>query len=202
MDRIVTAGNNTLKFYNENACVYALRTPGRRHLVKREKFIAMLPPHALVLDLGCGAGHDSEAFLKAGLHLELLDFSWALAAECEKRTNQTVRIEKMEDLNDEFAFDAVWASASLLHLNSGNLENVFFRIFRSLRNGGLFMCSFKEGEVDWIDEHGRSFVAMSETRLVKLAKVAGFEIVDVHRSEPDSDSRSDAVWLWLCGRKG
>ena len=54
----------TRAFYDAQTTAYAARAHVSRYL---DDFIAELPPHAAVLDLGCGVGQDSAALRGAGL---------------------------------------------------------------------------------------------------------------------------------------
>lgn len=121
------------------------------------QFMDMLPPGARVLELGCGGGRDAEAMLARGYDVEPTDGSAAIAAKAEQRLGRSVRVMRFDDLSSVETYDAVWASASLLHVPIERLDAVLGRIFRSLKPGGLHFASYKAGVAPGRDEVGRYF---------------------------------------------
>jgi SAM-dependent methyltransferase len=146
----------TLAFYDERAEAYAARPRPERNPVL-ERFIARLEPGASVLELGCGDGHDAEAMLAAGLRVTATDGSPGLAAQASARLNRRVKVMTFVQLRDQHRYDAVWANASLLHAPAGALYDVFGRIWRALKPGGLLFASFKAGDGPARDALGRYY---------------------------------------------
>lgn len=70
--------DKTLRFYDQNAQTYAPGTPSGYTLEARDKFASALPVSAHILELGCGGGHDAQAFIDAGFDVTLLmgQVSW------------------------------------------------------------------------------------------------------------------------------
>lgn len=148
----------TLQFYADHASVYAAnarRAPSRT----LEAFLERLPPRARVLELGCGDGRDSEAMLAQGFDVDATDGVAAMASQAETRLGRSVRVMRFDELVAERAYDAVWASASLLHVPFLALPGVLSRIFRALKPGGFHAASYKIGaeEGDERDRLGRYF---------------------------------------------
>jgi len=191
----------TLKFYAKNASAYAAQAPGEDFNAQRDRFIQSLPENLHVLELGCGGGHDARAFLDAGFQVTALDGSAELAKEAEKRIGQDVVVMDFTNLDFQEEFDAVWASASLLHVPSDDLPAVLKRVATSLRKDGMIMASFKEGEKDWTDHMGRSFCAMDRVRLKTLFTEAGFMVDAITEIEGFGRDGQATNWLWARGRK-
>lgn len=121
-----------------------------------------------MLDLGCGGGQDSAALRDLGFHVTSIDASPGLAAEAKRRWNLDVRVREFADIDYEGAFDGILASASLHHAPSDALPNIFHRLRRALKPGGLLRASLKGGEADRRDALGRFCCAMDEARLRAL----------------------------------
>ena len=71
---------STLDFYAREAEAYATRYTMSEKL---ESFLALLPPGARILELGCGGGQDSEAMIAAGFDVLPTDGSPELALQAE-----------------------------------------------------------------------------------------------------------------------
>ena len=74
----------TLKFYRGNAEAYAGREVTSRH-ARLTAFLALLPPGARILELGCGAGGDTAEMLARGFDVRATDGSPEMAAVASKR---------------------------------------------------------------------------------------------------------------------
>ncbi len=108
-----------------------------------------------MLELGCGAGYDSEALIAAGIDLVPTDASAALGRVASERIGLPVRVMRFDELDEAGAFDGVWANACLLHAPFEALPGIVARIFRALRTGGVFFASFKAGQGGDRDQLGR-----------------------------------------------
>ncbi|MEL6687490.1 MAG: class I SAM-dependent methyltransferase [Pseudomonadota bacterium] len=107
----------TLRFYNEEAISYAKAGGVSRGLVS---FIKQVGAGSNVLELGCGAGHNAEALISAGMRLTAIDASPALAAIASKRIGQDVRVMRFDEIN---SFDGVWAmQAFCMFLRSHSVQ--------------------------------------------------------------------------------
>ena len=68
----------TLAYYNQFAKAYNETTLTIEFQSKREFLLKYLKPHAHILDLGCGSGRDSKAFLQQGYKVTAMDGSQVL----------------------------------------------------------------------------------------------------------------------------
>ena len=55
--------NSTLQYYQQNADEFVEGTISADMHDARARFLKLLPPHAFILDFGCGSGRDAKAFL-------------------------------------------------------------------------------------------------------------------------------------------
>jgi SAM-dependent methyltransferase len=144
----------TIAFYDREAIAYAKIGRRSRHL---DGFIARVGAGSKVLELGCGAGFDSEVLLAAGIDVRATDASAALARVASERIGAPVQVMRFDELNEADAFDGVWANACLLHAPSEALPGLFARVYRALRSGGVFFSSFKGGAGGDRDQLGRYY---------------------------------------------
>lgn len=197
----MTSLNETLRFYDNNAADYAVEASGKVQRGLLRQFADRLERGARILELGSGGGHDSLALIEHGFDVTLIDGSVGLAKEAEKRTGRPVRILRFEELDYEEAFDAIWASASLLHVSSNALPDVMRRVAKALVPSGLIFASFKESDRDWHDGRGRYFAAMSANRLCALSEKAGFVVEAIERSQALSYDGRETTWLAMTATK-
>jgi cyclopropane fatty-acyl-phospholipid synthase-like methyltransferase len=162
----------TLAFYDSEAPKYAARSkPGRKKSL--EAFLALLKPGSKILELGSGDGQDAEAMIQAGFDVTPTDGSIGLAREAEKRLQRPVRIMRFGDLAERDAYDAIWASACLLHVPAEHLPGVLVRIHTALRSNGRFFASYKMGDGGERDSLGRYYNFPSRETLTELYKGSG-----------------------------
>ena len=146
----------TLQFYRGNAEAYAKRTFTSRQ-ARLIAFLALLPPGASILELGCGAGGDTAEMLTRGFDVRPTDGSPEMAAVASKHLGRTVETLLFHDLDEVDAYDAVWANACLLHVPRAELADVLARIWRALKPAGVFYASYKAGEDDGRDTLNRYY---------------------------------------------
>jgi len=139
----------TLRFYRGNAQAYAAREITKHTRLTR--FLALLPPGATVLELGCGAGGDSAQMLAAGFDVRPTDGSPEMADVASRRLGRPVETLLFHDLDAVEAYDGVWANACLLHVPRSELAHVLARIWRALKPAGYFYASFKTGAAEGRD---------------------------------------------------
>jgi SAM-dependent methyltransferase len=163
---------DTLAFYDREAVKYASHPKHDRNK-RLEAFMGSLAKGAKVLELGCGSGQDSETMIRAGFDVTPTDGSVGLAREAEKRLGRPVRIMRFEDLDAQGVYDAVWASACLLHVPEGRLGDVLAKIHKALRRGGRFYASFKKGNGGARDSLGRYYNFPSREKLTATYMQAG-----------------------------
>ncbi len=139
----------TLHFYRSNAQSYAdwAKAPPTR----LRAFLALLPSGGSILELGCGAGNHSAVMLEAGFQVRATDGSPEMAEIASRRLGHPVEAMLFDELNEQEAYDGVWASACLLHVPREELAGILGRIHRALKPSGVLYASFKIGERDGRD---------------------------------------------------
>ena len=185
----------TLAFYDRDAVAYA----GRRLpevSPRLTAFLTALPAGAHILDLGCGGGQDSQVMLAQGFEVTPLDGSAGLARIASDRLGRPVRVQLFEDLEDEAAFDGVWANASLLHVPTTGLVQVLARVRRALRPGGTCHATYKAGAGGGRDALGRYFNFPSDADLRAAYDQAGpWAALEILQGPGHSYEQEERTWL-------
>ncbi len=178
---------DSTSFYDGNPEGYSAKTFTADVSDLRDRFTALLPPEASILDLGCGSGRDSLAFHNMGYRVTSVDGSEGMCRVARENTGLEVRHLLFSDLDYIDEFDGVWACSTLLHVPSDELPHILSLIHRSLHRDGLFYMSFKDGGFEG-ERDGRYYTDMTVDDIPSLADSNGFDVVDVWNSmEPDRD---------------
>ncbi|SCB08200.1 class I SAM-dependent methyltransferase [Rhizobium hainanense] len=190
----------TSSFYTDNAALYAARD---RNLPRKrlDAFLDALPAGAPILELGCGGGQDAAYMLSRGFDVTPTDGSAELAREAESRIGRPVRIMRFEALDATEAFGGVWAEASLLHVPRSVLPDVFDRILRALKKGGIFHASFKAGEAEGHDKFGRYYNYPSAAWLEAMLSAGGWKDIIMTEADGGGFDGEPTRWLHVKARK-
>ena len=179
--------NSTIDYYNRNAVRYFNETVHADVSEIRDRFAQMLPPGGTILDLGCGSGRDSKAFIEQGFRVVAVDGSEELCKLAEEYIQQPVICSDFLDYKPEETFDGIWACASLLHLTEAECQIVVDRLSKNLKPGGCFYMSFKMGEFEG-ERDDRFYRDLIEEDLYKITNmvdnlkvIVTFDTADVSR---------------------
>lgn len=173
----------TLAFYDAKAAEYAPWSSETTPRSWLKKFIAALPAGGRALDYGCGAGWAAAEMAAAGLVVDALDASPALAAEAKRLHGVDVQVAGFEALEADALYDGIWASFSLLHAPRADFPALLARVARALKPGGAFFIGLKGGEGEHRDALGRYYAYYGRDELVGLLTDAGFTGIDAREYE-------------------
>ena len=111
-------------------------------------FVKLLPEHPIVLDLGCGPGHESMRLSSAGAHVTGIDFSEECIRIARERTPQChFEVMDIRELDSRLGnFHGVFACASLIHIDVQTMPEVIKRIRDVLVNPGYVELVVQDGE--------------------------------------------------------
>ncbi len=156
-----------MDYYENNAKVFIESTLCIDMQPIYQRFLPLLPKRAYILDAGCGSGRDARHFIKHNYRVTAFDASAKIAALAEKNIDQSVCVQRLQDIKYYNQFDGIWACASLLHVPTRELADVFHRLAHALKPNGLFYCSFKYGQGE-CEKQGRRFTNLDERALQAL----------------------------------
>lgn len=181
------AGAVTVAGYQQQASAYraaGLPLPDKVR-VAVDGLVAALPARSRVLEIGSGSGRDAAALEAGGLSVRRTDITPGFV---ELLRADGFAADVLDPLTDDLAdpvrpgqlYDAVWASASLLHVARADLPVVLRRLAEATREGGLLRMSVKEGDGEGWSTHGsiptpRRFVYWREEQLREVLADNGWQ---------------------------
>lgn len=186
---------STLDYYNKNADAFFTGTVNADVSDLYANFEPLLPPHAHILDIGCGSGRDSKHFLNAGFTVTAIDGSVELCNRASQMLGIPVKHMLFQDIAFESEFDAAWACASLVHVPKNEIPDIIRRIAMALKPRGVFYASFKYGTSER-ESGGRHFSDYTENSVSSLT--AGAPDLSLHDYWVSSDvrpTRAEEKWL-------
>jgi len=192
--------NTTLAFYAEQAQAYTSR--GQDAVVQDlEIFLGRLPPGASVLELGCGAGQDSEFMIARGFDVTPTDGTAEIAQAAERRLGRPVGVLLFGDIDTRERFDGVWANACLLHVPRAELPGILARIRTALKPGGVFYASFKAGEAEGRDTFDRYYNYPSAEWLRQAYDPQLWQEIEITQAVGSGYDKKPTDWLHVTARK-
>lgn len=162
-----------------------------------------------VLDLGCGPGHNAYLFAELGFETTGLDYSEEMikrARELREVANQpSFLVGDMRRLPDYFAddsFDAIWASASLLHIPPSDVASVLLGMHAICSHGATVFIKLKAGDGTLLvaeDKLGkpmeREFTLWSkEDFLSEVIKTVPWDLTDYTTEEGSQFMGKPTTW--------
>ena len=146
-----------------------------------------------IMDLGFGSGRDSLYFKSKGYIVTSIDPTVEFCQKAKDLGLDDIRCIKAEEIDYNEEFDAIWACASLLHVPSNELNDVFKRCYKALKKNGIMYCSFKYGNFEGI-RNGRFFIDLNEESIKEYIKDTGF-IIKEYLITKDVRKDRDESWL-------
>jgi SAM-dependent methyltransferase len=203
MSAVPDAVDDTVRAYHLDAAAYVEASPTMPDSVRAdiEAFAERLGRGARVLEIGSGGGRDARLMEDHGLRVRRTDITPAFVALLRE---QGVDADLVDPLVDDLSspdgpYDAVWANASLLHVERSHLATVLTRVAAVTRTGGVLRVSVKEGDGEGWSTHGlvsnpRHFTYWRDEPLRDVTTGAGWTDVDIRSGIA---GRRSETWLEL-----
>lgn len=188
---------DTLRYYRDAAPTYrASGSKGRNRFL--ERLMQKLPRAARVLDLGCGGGIDARAMLDHGFFVDAIEASAPIAASASSQLGIEVKVMRFDEIDACEAYDAVWASASLIHVPRPALPSVLERVFKALKPGGLHLATYKSGGLEGRDRVGRYYNYPADDELIDFyRRSAPWEIEGTETYVGGGFESGDGPWIMI-----
>lgn len=190
----------TLDFYAREADAYTTRGEKALH-EKLQQFLSQLPSGAKILELGCGAGQDSEVMIAEGFDVHPTDGTAEIARAAASRLGIPVGTLLFDDIDASHAYDGIWANACLLHVPRAELGGIIGRIHTALKDGGVFYASFKAGEKEGRDQFDRYFNYPSESWLRDVYAQYPWASLSVVTANGSGYDKKPTQWLQVTAVK-
>ena len=185
----------TLGYYNENAAKFIETTTNVEFGELQGRFAQMLPEGGRILDLGCGSGRDSLAFMNSGFAVDAVDGSEAMVKAASELTGLPVIHALFDEYEPEGLYDGVWACSSLLHVPMRALAPIIRKYSDCLRFDGIFYMSFKLGRFGGV-RNGRWFTDLDEESFSALIDgIDGLRVESLDVTPDVRPGRADEKWL-------
>lgn len=192
---------NTLKYYNQYAASFIESTQNVDFHVMQSHFLGKLPPHAHILDFGCGSGRDTRYFLSQGYIVDAIDGSEEICKLASAYTGIQVWQMLFQELDVKEVYDGIWACSSILHLSYDELKMVLPKMADALKPDGIVYTSFKYGIFEG-ERNGRYFTDLTEETLNKLLEETGvFQLEKVWVTGDVRPGRGEERWLNILLKK-
>jgi SAM-dependent methyltransferase len=192
---------NLKKYYNTEADLrnkyimeeWKIRIRGNFYnLIKSENKITLL-------ELGAGAGYDSQFFLNNGLNVVATDISSEMVKSCKEKGIEAYELDFYNLSKLSKRFDCIWAMNTLLHVPKADLPKVLNEINSVLNENGLFYMGVWGGE-DFEKEYVKAEVSSTprffsyhseielKTTLDKHFHLVSFDQFDVEKEDKTKDT--------------
>jgi len=182
----------TTKAYDDTAQDYHAKHAGK--LLAQDQlddFMTLVNPPAMVLDIGCGPGHDA-GYLANKYSVTGVEISKKFA-DIAKYEYPNVEIVCADIMNYDMGnnqYKGIWARDSIHHLKATELDIVFPKIYNALVEGGVFYMIVREGEGEIMEKQNIDYYTMEKffhlftvDELQDRAQKAGFTTVKVDRTK-------------------
>ncbi|TSC61703.1 MAG: methyltransferase family protein, partial [Parcubacteria group bacterium Gr01-1014_106] len=110
-----------------------------------DRFVSLLRPNALVLDVGCGGGTKSKYLMQKGLRVVGIDFSEKMVEIAQREVpTGTFHVCDLRDIGTlEHQFDGIFAQAVLLHVPKIEIPQTLTGMVGKLASGGYLYIAVK-----------------------------------------------------------
>ena len=175
--------DSTIEYYEKNANTFFNESFEGDFSELYSRFLKHVPENGYILDFGCGSGRDSKAFIEKGYKVKAVDGSQELCNLASQFIKHKVECMRFDELDDIEEYDAIWACASIIHVDKNELPSILNKMVNALKKDGVMFISFKIGTGYEIKE-GRYFNYIKKEDMEKMLSeiVPAVEIIDYFES--------------------
>ncbi len=193
--------SRTIRYYDENSVEYSKTVNVADMARTYKRVLKHVPNGGLIVDVGCGSGRDLKHFKEAGYRACGIDASEGMCKVAQEYSGCPVMCCDALSWKPTEKVDAIWANASLLHLNHEDIIAFLRTKSEYLSPDGILYFSMKAGIPEGYDEQGRYFAPYSEAILDSVLAEGRLRVVE-RWTETDSLARKGFHWeAIILGRK-
>ena len=196
----VSFKENIKKFYNQEAELRNSKYVKSDWKIKVRENFYNLTKHEnkiTLLEIGAGAGYDSQFFINNGLSVTAVDISSEMVKNCQEKGIEAYELDfyNLSRLNNKY--DCIYAMNTLLHVPKADLPHVLNEINAVLDSSGLFYMGLyggqdTEGEFIKIEvSDAPRFFAFHSKSYLKEVLERHFRIIDFETLDVDSHGNID-----------
>lgn len=189
-----------MNYYDENSQEFFDETVNTDMSPHYDEFLKLIPKNGNILDAGCGSGRDTLKFKSLGYNVTAIDGSKMMCELASEHSGIDAKHMQFQEIKFNNEFNGIWASASLLHVPSDELEDVLKRLKKSLKDNGIFYASFKLGDFEG-ERNGRYFNDFTEDTAIELFENADFEIIKTWLTNDARLERKNEKWVNILVKK-
>lgn len=199
--RDLMADAKTITFYDTAAKRYANLTSTDTPSDQLTAFMALLPPQAHVLDLGCGPAQASVHMRDKGLRPDPVDASQGMIDLANETHQIGARMLTFDDVDMVGVYDGVWANFSLLHAPRADLPRLLAALATAMRSNGILHVALKTGTGEARDEIDRLYTYLTVTEIHGLLTSAGFAVIATVEGHEVGCAGTDDPFVAMRARK-
>jgi ubiquinone/menaquinone biosynthesis C-methylase UbiE len=119
-----------------------------------EHMMEQLPPHPLVLDLGCGTGVETRRLVDSGASVVGIDLSEKSLQIARSHVAEAtfLLMDILEMCFEENHFNGVLDAGTLFHFNEGEQNQVLKTISSIMKADGIFLSFYPSGDTEGVQE--------------------------------------------------
>jgi len=182
-----------MNYYDENAQEFFDGTVDADMSSHHEKFLEFMPENGRILDAGCGSGRDAKLFKDSGYNVTAIDGSIEMCRLASEFIGIDVKHMQFQEIDFDKEFDGIWASASLLHVPSDELDSVLGNLKNALKKDGILYASFKYGDFEG-ERNGRYFNDLTESDAIEIFEKNDFKVIETWITHDARPGREDEKW--------
>ncbi len=156
--------------------------------------VSLLPQKGRALDLGAGAGRDTRYLLEQGFQVTAVDGDPHAVAMLRSLQEQNLRVTQASF--EEFVFetyDLINAQFALPFVSPRLFNEVFARVERALKPGGVFVGQFFGIHDQWnAPEHEMTFLTREQAEAV----LQNLDIIELNEEEVDGHVADGSPKHW------
>lgn len=191
----------TNKFYDTHAEQFINGTIDIDMSTVYERVEKQIKVGGKILDVGFGSGRDSLYFMHRGYNVVSIDNSEEIVNRGQIILHSEVLEVDVRDIAYSEEFDAVWACATMVHLNDQEFMDVLKRLVDALKPEGIIYISARYGDFEG-DVQGRYMNYVDEKQIERtLSTVTNVDVVDQWIDDDLRDEFDDLQWFNIILRK-